>query len=162
MTAPRLLRRPGSLDDAVDQLIADLQSAVRPPVVLVIDDFHLVDGDDGVVRSMAHVVRNQPAWLHLVLISRREPQLPIDRMRSRGQLGEVRFAELRFSSDEAVELLTRLSPSLATEHISAAVERADGWVASLQLAALATRSRRARRAWRPAPDTTTCSCGTTW
>ena len=83
-------------------------------------------------------------------------------MRSRGQLGEVRFAELRFSPDEAVELMTRLSPSLSAEHIGAAVERADGWAASLQLAALAARSRAsARRLHRARVTTTTCSCGTT-
>ena len=60
------------------------------------------------------------------------------------QLGEIRFAELRFSPDEAVELMTRLSPALSAERIEAAVQRADGWAASLQLAALAARSRRAQ------------------
>ena len=130
--------------DAVDQLIVDLEAQVRPPAVLVIDDFHVVDSDDVVLESVSRFVRNQPDWLHLVLISRREPKLPIDRMRSRGQLGEIHFAELRFSPDEAVELMTRLSPSLSAEHIGAAVERADGWATSLQLAALAARSLRAQ------------------
>ena len=79
--------------------------------MLVIDDFHLVDADDFVLESVSRFVRNLPEWLRVVLISRREPKLPIDRMRSHGQLGEIRFAELRFSPDEAVELMTRLSPS---------------------------------------------------
>ena len=87
-------------------------------------------------------VRNLPGWLRVVLMSRREPKLPIDRMRSRGQVGEIRLAELRFSPDEAAELMTRLSPALSSEHIEMAVQRADGWAASLQLAALAARSRR--------------------
>ena len=136
-----LLQVPGSDVGAVDELVADLEAEVRTPAVLVIDDFHLVDVDDFVVESVSRFVRHQPSWLRLVLISRREPNLPIELMRSRGQLGEVRFAELRFSPDEAVELMTRLSPSLSAEHIGAAVERADGWAASLQLAALAARSR---------------------
>ena len=67
-------------------------------------------------------------------------------MRSRGQLGEIRFAELRFSPDEAVDLMTRLSPSLSEERIEAAVQRADGWAASLQLTGLAARSARAQPA----------------
>ena len=119
--AAAMLQLPGSRAGAVDQLIADLEAQVRPPAVLVIDDFHLVDVDDFVLESVSRFVRDQPGWLHLVLISRREPNLPIDRMRSRGQLGEIRFAELRFSPDEAVELMTRLSPSLSAEHIGAAV-----------------------------------------
>ncbi len=105
-----MLRRAGTRADAVDQLIADLDSHARPPAVLVVDDFHLVDDDDFVLDSVTRFVQSQPGWLHVVLVSRREPRLPIDRMRSRGQLGEIRFAELRFSPEEAVELMTRLSP----------------------------------------------------
>ena len=139
-----MLRRPGARAGAVDQLLTDLEALVRPPSVLVIDDFHSVDVDDFVLESVTRFVRNQPGWLRVVLVSRREPRLPIDRMRSRGQLGEIRFAELRFSTDEAVELMTRLSPDLPAERIEAAVERADGWATSLQLAALAARSLRAQ------------------
>ena len=158
-----MLRRPGSRAGAVDQLIADLEAEVRPPAVLVIDDFHLVDGDEFVVESVSRFVRNLPAWLRVVLMSRREPRLPIDRMRSRGQLGEIRFAELRFSPDEAVELMTRLSPALSVgTHRAPPCERADGWATSLQLAALAAALRRAQptRA-RARITTTTCSCRTT-
>ena len=139
-----MLRRPGARAGAVDQLVADLEAEDRPPAVLVIDDFHLVDADDFVLESVSRFVRNLPAWLRVVLMSRREPKFPIDRMRSRGQLGEIRFAELRFSPDEAVELMTRLSPALSSERIEVAVQRADGWATSLQLAALAARSRRAQ------------------
>ena len=139
-----MLRRPATRADAVDQLITDLETPARPPAVLVIDDFHLADGDDFVRESMARFVQCLPVWLRVVLLSRRQPKFPIDRMRSRGQVSEIRLAELRFSTDEAVELMTRLSPSLSADHIEAAVERADGWAASLQLAALAARSQRAQ------------------
>ncbi len=139
-----MLRPASTRAGAVDQLIADLEAQDRPPAVLVIDDFHLVDVDDFVLESVSRFVRNQPGWLRVVLMSRREPKLPIDRMRSRGQLGEIRFAELRFSPDEAVDLMTRLSPALSEERIEAAVQRADGWATSLQLAALAARSLRAQ------------------
>ena len=128
----------------MDQLVADLEAQDLPSSVLVIDDFHLVDVDAFVVETVSGFVQNLPGWLRVVLMSRREPKLPIDRMRSRGQLGEIRLAELRFSPDEAAELMTRLSPALSSEHIEVAVQRADGWAASLQLAALAARSRHAQ------------------
>ena len=139
-----MLRRPATRASAVDQLVADLETQGRPAAMLVIDDFHLVDVDAFVVDSVSRFVRNLPGWLRVVLMSRREPKFPIDRMRSRGQLGEIRFDELRFAPDEAVELMTRLSPSLSSARIEAAVQRADGWATSLQLAALAARSRRAQ------------------
>jgi ATP/maltotriose-dependent transcriptional regulator MalT len=146
------LRRAGSRTAAVDQLLADLEAAeVRASAMFVIDDFHLVDDDEFVLESVSRFVQNVPQWLRVVLISRREPRLPIDRMRARGQLGEIRFAELRFSPDEAVELMTRLSPAMSDERINTAVERADGWATSLQLAALAARSHRARPPT-PAPE----------
>ena len=139
-----MLRRPATRAAAVDQLVADLAAEDLPPAVLVIDDFHVVDVDAFVVESVSGFVQNLPGWLRVVLMSRREPRLPIARMRSRGQLGEIHLAELRFSRDEAVELMTRLSPALSSEHIEAAVQRADGWAASLQLTALAARSRQAQ------------------
>ena len=138
-----LLRPSTTRSGAVDELIADLEAEDRRPAVLVVDDFHLVDADDFVRESVSRFVRHLPKWLHVVLLSRREPDLPIDRMRSRGQLGEIRFAELQFSPDEAVDLMTRLSPSLSEERIDAAVQRANGWATSLQLAGLAARSMRA-------------------
>jgi LuxR family transcriptional regulator, maltose regulon positive regulatory protein len=147
-----LLRQPTTRSGAVDELIAHLEAHDRPPAVLVIDDFHLVDADDFVLEAVSRFVRNLPDWLRVVLLSRREPELPIDRMRSRGQLGEIRFAELRFSPDEAIDLMTRLSPSLSEERVEAAVQRADGWATSLQLAGLAARSMRAHTTPGPGHD----------
>jgi LuxR family maltose regulon positive regulatory protein len=139
-----LFRRPGGRASAVDRLLADLDVDAPPSGVLIVDDFHLVDVDAGVVDSVATFVRDLPKWLHVVLMSRRAPALPVDRMRSRGQLSEVHFAELRFSRDEAITLMSRLSPTLSSERVEAAVHRADGWAASLQLAALEARSNQAR------------------
>ncbi len=137
------LRSPGRFSNAVvDELLEDLEKSAHSPALLVVDDFHVVDDD--VAASVGVFLRHQPGWLSLVLSTRRTPSLPIDRMRSRGQLGEVRFGELRFSSDEATQLLTNLSPSLPDDRVQAVVDRAGGWAASLQLAALAARSARAR------------------
>jgi LuxR family maltose regulon positive regulatory protein len=137
------LRRPGRRDEAVGRLLVDLDEAPRSSAVLIVDDFHAVDAEPAVVTSMARFLDHLPEWLHVVLVSRRDPILPLGRLRSRGRLAELRFAELRFSPDEATQLLTRLAPSLSEQRIEAAVERADGWAASLQFVALAARSARA-------------------
>jgi LuxR family maltose regulon positive regulatory protein len=145
------LRRRGALLEAVGQFLEDLDELERAPAVLIIDDVHWVDGDDLVAASLALFVEHLPAWLHLVLATRREPKLPLDRLRAQGRIGEIRFNELRFSTSEARELLARLAPSLDDDILAAAADRADGWAASLQLAALAARSSRASAALTPPP-----------
>jgi len=143
------LRRRGGVLEAVSRLVDDLHERDRPPAVLVVDDLHLVDGDELIATSLATFVRHLPAWLHVVLISRQEPTLPLDRLRVQGGIGEIRFPQLRFAPSEARELLDRLAPSLPAEVAAGAADRADGWAASLQLAALAARSSRASAALAP-------------
>jgi LuxR family maltose regulon positive regulatory protein len=140
--ARTLLRRPGPLARVVHQLLDDLEEETDSFRVLVIDDLHLVDDDDA-VASLELFLQHLPTWLHVVALSRREPTLPVDRLQGRGQLGEVHFAELRFSHSEACEMLTRLVPLLSEDKIAATATHAAGWAAGLQLAALAARSDRA-------------------
>ncbi|WP_421741606.1 LuxR C-terminal-related transcriptional regulator [Cellulomonas sp.] len=153
-TGVRGARRPGTPAAAVAVLLSGLEHADHPDsAVLIIDDVHLVDDDEGTVRSMALFLTSVPAWLHVVLLSRRTPKLPIDRLRVRGQLSEVQFAELRFSPEEAECMLARLDASLAQDEVGEVVDRAGGWAAGLQLSALASRSDRAQPAAMPRADT---------
>ena len=99
---------------------------------------------NAIMTSLAGFLSSLPHWLHVVLLSRRTPKLPIDRLRARGQLGEVHFIELRFSEEEAAEMLSALAPSMTDEEVGAAVTRASGWAAGLQLTALAVRSQQAQ------------------
>ena len=140
----RVPLRRRSLDRAVELLLADLPADGVAPAVLVIDDEHFAEVDEVVATSIGLFLRHLPSWLHVVMASRREPKLPLNRMRAHGALVEVHFNELKFSRDEANELLSRLAPGLSDDRIAAAAERADGWVASLQMAALAARSERAQ------------------
>jgi LuxR family maltose regulon positive regulatory protein len=142
---PRLRRRNG-VGEAVAQLLVDLEDQQRATAVLVLDDLQLVDEDETVAESLAQFALHLPMWLHVVLSSRREPKLPLGRLRARGHLGEMYYAELRFSHDEAIELVSRLLPSMPTDQMEAVAEQADGWAASLQLAAIANRSHAAQRA----------------
>ena len=113
--------------------------------VLVLDDIHLVDSDPDIVAALRSFLQSLPRWLHVVLLTRRTPLLPVDRLRARRQLREIHFAELLFTDKEAGDLLAGLVPSLDAEQIRGAVRRADGWAAGLQLAALALRSDEVRQ-----------------
>jgi LuxR family maltose regulon positive regulatory protein len=139
-----VLRRSGPLSAVVHQLLEDFDSGAATPGVLVVDDLHLVDDHDA-LDSLALFLQHLPTWLHVVLLSRRELALPVDRLQARGQLGEVRFAELRFSHEEARDMLSRLVPALPEGELDAAATHAAGWAASLQLAALAARSNQAHQ-----------------
>jgi len=136
------LQRPGGVDRVVDHLLDALDTWVGPPVVLVVDDLQFVGVD--VAPPLAIFLLHLPSWLRMVGLSRRRPDLPLDRMRARGQLGEVQVAELRFSLDEAREMLGRVAPMQASPWIEAAASQAEGWAAGLQLAALTARAEQAR------------------
>lgn len=133
----------GPLVGSAGRLPSDLADRSIPPSVLVIDDAHTVDGGPAAVELLAGFLQHVPPWLHVVVASRREPALPLDRLRGRGQLGEIRFAELRFTADEASDLLCGLDDSLAGGRAEAVVDQAGGWVVVLELAAAACRSARA-------------------
>lgn len=137
------LRRPGGLTGVVEELLDGLDTRAGPRAVLIVDDLHFTDGDE-VTRSLATFLLHLPSWLRVVGLSRRQPGLPLERMRARGQLGEVHLAELRFSRPEAHEMLARMAPSLTEEWIETTAALADGWAAGLQFAALAARAEQAR------------------
>jgi LuxR family maltose regulon positive regulatory protein len=138
-------RRAGTppTPSTVAELLDGAEGSAGSPAVLVIDDAHVVDAGPAAAELLAGVLRNLPPWLHVVVASRRELALPLDRLRGRGQVGEIRFTELRFTDDEARDLLSGLEPSLSGEQVAAVVERVGGWAAILELAALAARSARA-------------------
>jgi len=142
--AQRCLDRATSLGEVVAQLVEELERALAAPIVLVIDDVHLVDHHRWIVDSLGLFLRHLPLQLHVVLSSRHELRLPLDRLRARGQLGEVGFGQLHFSSAESTAMLTSLIPSLSVDEAGGLARRADGWAAGLRLAALEHRAARAR------------------
>jgi LuxR family transcriptional regulator, maltose regulon positive regulatory protein len=152
--ARALLRRRATMVEVVGTLLNDLEEApaasVRAASVLVIDDVHCLSDAEATADALGMFLRHLPAWLHVVLVSRRVPHLPLDRLRARGQLGEARFAELRFSDAEARELLSRLAPSMPEAEVQAIAGHVDGLAVGLQLAALKARSVSARRGGEPA------------
>jgi LuxR family maltose regulon positive regulatory protein len=110
-------------------------------LVLVLDDYHLVTSrsvHDGLAFLLDHV----PPQLHLVIASRTDPPLPLHLLRARGQLTELRAADLRFTSDEAAAFLKEaMGLRLSAEHVAALERRTEGWITGLQLAALSMEGR---------------------
>ena len=108
---------------------------------LVLDDYHLVDNRDD-RPAVAFLLEHLPPHVHVVISTRADPDLPLARWRARGELVEVRAADLRFTPDEATAYLNASAGlALTAERGRALEERTEGWIAALQLAALSLRGR---------------------
>jgi LuxR family maltose regulon positive regulatory protein len=109
--------------------------------ILVLDDYHVIDSQ-AVDQTLAFLVEHQPPQMHLVIATREDPSLPLARLRVRGQLTELRAADLRFTPAEAAEFLNRIMRlDLSASDIAALESRTEGWIAGLQLAALSMQGR---------------------
>jgi LuxR family maltose regulon positive regulatory protein len=107
--------------------------------VLVLDDYHHTDSA-AIDQLLDRLLTYQPAALHLILLSREDPALPLARLRAQGALLELRAADLRFTPDEAAAFLRDTAGQPYPPDISAALtSQTEGWVAGLHLAALALR-----------------------
>ena len=128
------------IETVLATLLNDL-SALPNDVVLVLDDYHVIDAGD-VQEGMAFLVEHLPPQLHLVIASRADPALPLARLRGRGELVEIRAADLRFTTDEAAAYLNGVMGLVLTARDVTALEgRTEGWIAALQLAALSMQGR---------------------
>ncbi|MDX1416781.1 MAG: hypothetical protein R3293_21445, partial [Candidatus Promineifilaceae bacterium] len=112
-------------------------AALPNKIVLIFDDYHCID-TSSIDDALAYLLEHLPPQLHLVIATRDDPHLPVARLRSRGQLTELRAADLRFSSSESAEFLNQvMGLNLAAEDVAALESRTEGWIAGLQLAAIA-------------------------
>jgi len=129
---------PASFEGLVTALINQL--ATQPDqVLLVLDDYHLIEAPP-VHGSLGFLLEHRPPGLHLVLTSRVDPPFGLARLRARGQLAELRDADLRFTAEEAAALLREaVGPDLPDGAVAALTARTEGWVAGLQLAGLSLR-----------------------
>jgi LuxR family maltose regulon positive regulatory protein len=109
--------------------------------VLVLDDYHAIDAKP-VDLALTFLLEHVPPQMHLVIATREDPPLPLARLRARGQLTELRAADLRFTPAEAAEFLNPvMGLSLSAADIAALEDRTEGWIAGLQLAALSVQGR---------------------
>lgn len=137
-------------------LLVMLQSPQLPPIeslmttllneiillsefALVLDDYHLIHLP-AIHTAIAFLLNHLPSNMHLILTSRADPPLPLARLRGRGQMSELRAADLRFTQDEATVFFHQIKRiALTAEQIEELATRTEGWGAGLQLAALSLR-----------------------
>ena len=142
----------GSALAALGRPSADLDRAVLPgllnelstaglPLFLVLDDYHLITNPI-CHRTLTLFLDHLPAGIHVALSTRTDPPLPLARMRARGELAEIRVADLQFTDEEALALLNgAMGLQLTTDDVERLAERTEGWAAALVLAGLSLRGR---------------------
>jgi len=132
----------------VEELLAALVNqinAIPGSLVLVLDDCHLITAQ-AVHDALTFLLEHLPANLHLVIATRADPPLPVARLRGRGQLTELRQADLCFTLDEAAVFLnTCMGLGLSADDVATLGSRTEGWIAGLQMAALALQARASTR-----------------
>lgn len=132
--------RPAPTEGLLTALLNDINT-LPDALVLVLDDLHLVDSR-AADYALAFLLEHLPPPLHLIIATREDPALPLARLRARGQLVELRAAELRFSPAEAAEFLGEvMGLGLSADEVARLEARTEGWIAGLQLAALSLQGR---------------------
>ena len=132
--------QPPPTEAILTALLNDI-TTVPNQFILVLDDYHVIDAKP-IDDALALLIERLPPQIHLVIATREDPQLPLARLRVRGQLTELRVADLRFTSTEAADFLNQvMGLTLSVEDVAALEDRTEGWIAGLQLAALSMRGR---------------------
>src|SRR6266508_1726576 len=125
--------------NAVVTALVNELAALPDELVLIIDNYHLIESQ-AVHDSLTFLLDHLSPGMHVVISSRSDPPIPLARFRARGQLAELRAADLRFTLEESAALLQGIwGLNLPEESIAALEERTEGWVTGLQFAALSLR-----------------------
>jgi LuxR family maltose regulon positive regulatory protein len=126
---------PAAIEPALAELLNALVELAEH-ITLILDDYHIIS-TPAIHEGITFLLDHAPPQFHLILASRIDPPLPLPRWRARGELTEIRAADLRFTSDEAVQFFSEtMGLGLDAEAAAALETRTEGWVAGLQLAAL--------------------------
>src|SRR3954451_6559791 len=129
-------------EEVVDSFVSELSSIASAGAALVFDDFHLADEVADVRHITREIVSRAPDPLSIVFASRRQPPVPVSKLRAIGELAELGITDLRFSDSELEELFrdTYHRP-LEPDVLSELAKRTEGWAASLTLVQAALRER---------------------
>ncbi len=121
-------------------LINDVAN-VASPFALVLDDYHVIDSPP-VHQHVAFLLDHQPPQLRVVILTREDPPLQLSRLRARGQVAEIRQADLQFTLEETTDFLRQVTRlELDQADVAVLQQRTEGWIVGLQLLALSLRGR---------------------
>ena len=128
------------LESILTTLLNDI-TTIEDNAILILDDYHVIEAKP-INEALTFLLEHLPPQLHLVIATREDPNLPLPRLRVRGQLTELRAADLRFTPAEAADFLGQAMGLNLSEKDAAALEsRTEGWIAGLQMAALSMQGR---------------------
>jgi LuxR family maltose regulon positive regulatory protein len=134
--------QPPPAEAVLTALLNDL-AALADPIVLVLDDYHVIEAP-AVDQALAFLLEHLPPQMRLLIATREDPPLPLARLRARAQLTELRVTDLRFTPAEAADFLNEtMGLTLAADDIAALDARTEGWIAGLQLAAISLQGHQA-------------------
>jgi LuxR family maltose regulon positive regulatory protein len=132
--------QPPSTEVILTALLNEI-SAIPKNFLFILDDYHSIDSQP-VDQALAFLVEHLPPQMHMVIATREDPSIPLARLRARGQLTELRAADLQFTRSEAAEFLNQMMGlNLSEGDIDALEARTEGWIAGLQMAALSMQGR---------------------
>jgi LuxR family transcriptional regulator, maltose regulon positive regulatory protein len=132
--------QPPPIESILTALLNEI-TTIPDNFVFVLDDYHVIDSKP-IDNVLTFLLEHMPPQIHLVIATREDPPLPLARLRVRGQMTELRAADLRFTSAEAADFLNQMMGlDLREADIAALEARTEGWIAGLQLAALAMQGR---------------------
>jgi len=127
--------QPPSVESILTNLLNEI-TTIPENLIFVLDDYHILDSKP-IDNALAFLLEHLPPQIHLVIATREDPHLPLARLRARGQLTELRSADLRFTPVEAAEFLKQvMGLNLSAKDITTLETRTEGWIAGLQMAAL--------------------------
>ena len=127
-----------SVSFLTSRLLNELDKIDRP-FILTFDDYHVIE-NKAVHELFENLIKYSPHAMHLVLVSRFDPPLPLATLRAKGLMTEIRIEDLRFSHNETTEFLQQMLEATIEESVVSLIEeRSEGWVTGLRLAALSLR-----------------------
>ncbi|MEM7031815.1 MAG: LuxR C-terminal-related transcriptional regulator [Chloroflexota bacterium] len=132
--------QPTPIEALLTTLINEL-ATLKNNIILVLDDYHIIESQ-AIDHALTFLLDHLPPQMHVVITTREDPVLPLARYRARGQMTELRAADLRFTPAETAEFLNHvMNLHLSTEAVVALEARTEGWIAGLQLAAISMQGR---------------------
>ena len=132
--------QPPPIESVLMTLLNEL-TAVEADLVLILDDYHVIK-PQAIHHGIGFLLNHLPPQLHLIIASRADPPLSLARLRSHGDLTELRVSDLRFTPDEAAAFLNQgMGLEISADDVAALEQRTEGWIAGLQLAALSLQGR---------------------
>ncbi|MEM7028556.1 MAG: LuxR C-terminal-related transcriptional regulator [Chloroflexota bacterium] len=135
--------QPPPIETLLTSLLNEI-STLSDKLMLVLDDYHVLDAEP-IDEAMRFLLEHLPPQLQLIITTRTDPNLPLARYRARGQLTEIRRTDLSFSPTETTEFLNQtMGLNLSGDDIIALETHTEGWVAGLQMAALALQGQSAK------------------